>query len=75
MMEANGRGRLLICSYGAITRYDLAPGEKRKIGEWMGRRRTGEDGEGLLDPGCWLHVSAPDECLGGPKPHHCGLPT
>ncbi|PNW87270.1 hypothetical protein CHLRE_02g115850v5 [Chlamydomonas reinhardtii] len=31
VMEANGRGRLLICSYGAITRYDLAPGEKRKI--------------------------------------------
>ncbi|KAG2422893.1 hypothetical protein HXX76_015721 [Chlamydomonas incerta] len=31
VMEASGRGRLLICSYGAITRYDLAPGEKRKI--------------------------------------------
>ncbi|KAG2489729.1 hypothetical protein HYH03_011836 [Edaphochlamys debaryana] len=29
--EATGRGRLLVCSYGAIARYDLQPGEKRKI--------------------------------------------
>ena len=32
-MEATGCGRLLVCSYGAITRYDLAPGERRKIGK------------------------------------------
>ncbi|GLC36127.1 hypothetical protein PLESTB_001377500 [Pleodorina starrii] len=31
VMEAAGRGRLLVCSYGSITRYDLAPGERRKI--------------------------------------------
>ncbi|GIL55716.1 hypothetical protein Vafri_11255 [Volvox africanus] len=31
VMEATGRGRLLACSYGSITRYDLAPGERRKI--------------------------------------------
>lgn len=32
-LQATGRGRLLIHSYGSITRYDLAPGEKRIIGE------------------------------------------
>lgn len=31
VMQATGRGRLLIHSYGSITRYDLAPGEKRII--------------------------------------------
>ncbi|KAG2489730.1 hypothetical protein HYH03_011837 [Edaphochlamys debaryana] len=31
VLEATGRGRLLISSYGAIARYDLQPGEKRKI--------------------------------------------
>ncbi|KXZ49971.1 hypothetical protein GPECTOR_18g128 [Gonium pectorale] len=31
VMQASGRGRLLVNSYGSITRYDLAPGEVRKI--------------------------------------------
>mmetsp|Transcript_3741 Transcript_3741/g.8037 ORF Transcript_3741/g.8037 Transcript_3741/m.8037 type:complete len:270 (-) Transcript_3741:619-1428(-) len=31
VMEANGRGRLLASTYGAVARYDLQPGEVRKI--------------------------------------------
>ncbi|PNH09983.1 hypothetical protein TSOC_003320 [Tetrabaena socialis] len=39
VMDATGRGRLLICSYGSIMRYDLAPGERRKIGGWPAVRQ------------------------------------
>eukprot|EP00898_Chlorokybus_atmophyticus_P000886 jgi/Chlat1/1799/Chrsp135S02124 len=31
IMSAKGLGRLVVASYGAIVRYDLAPGETRKI--------------------------------------------
>lgn len=31
VIEARGAGRLVVASYGSIARYDLQPGEKRKI--------------------------------------------
>jgi uncharacterized protein (AIM24 family) len=31
VVEATGMGRMAVASYGSITRYDLQPGEKRKV--------------------------------------------
>ena len=31
ILQASGRGRLLLSSFGSIIRYDVAPGERRTI--------------------------------------------